>query len=109
MSSKKTPENKPISQPPNSSSFSFLELDNFLSQDNFKKVTQNNPSIKPSTKKNLSKEKKPEKKQALKIKPNVAKAREQTNEDLMYIENEDNIQEEQDKEKIKVHQSQDYK
>ena len=101
MSSKKTPENKPISQPPNSSSFSFLELDNFLSQDNFKKVTQNNPSIKPSTKKNLSKEKKPEKKQALKIKPNVAKAREQTNEDLMYIENEDNIQEDQDKEKIK--------
>ena len=109
MSSKKNnPENKAAVQPTNSQGFSFLELDNFLSQENFQKDNNlnNNTFNKPSTKKKLSQEKEKNKtkekdKQKLRIKPNASKAREQTNEDLMYIEKDDNIQENQNKEKIK--------
>ena len=74
----------------NSEAFSFLELDNFLSQEISKK--DNNNNNKKNIKKKISQEKnnnKSEKKQKLRIKPNENLAREQTKEDLMYIEKEE--------------------
>ena len=96
MSNKKTSENPNIDStpqntnniPPNSDAFSFLELDNFLSQEIIKKDNINNN--KKNVKKKLSQEKKTEnseKKQKLRIKPNANLARAQTKDDLMYIEN----------------------
>jgi len=101
MSNKKPSENPNIDSqaqnnnniPPNSDAFSFLELDNFLSQEIIKKDNTNNN--KKNVKKKLSQEKKPEnseKKQKLRIKPNANLARAQTTDDLMYIEN-DNLPE----------------
>ena len=115
MSKKKpleNPNNIPPSQnnnniPPNTDAFSFLELDNFLSQEITKKDGGNN---KKNQKKKLSQEKKSEnseKKPKLRLKPNASLARAQTKDDLMYIEN-DNLPEEipesaksKDKEKSK--------
>ena len=96
MSNKKPSENPNIDStpqnnnniPPNSDAFSFLELDNFLSQEIIKKDNINNN--KKNVKKKLSQEKKvenSEKKQKLRIKPNANLARAQTKDDLMYIEN----------------------
>ena len=96
MSNKKPSENPNIDStpqntnniPPNSDAFSFLELDNFLSQEIIKKDNINNN--KKNVKKKLSQEKKAEnseKKQKLRIKPNANLARAQTKDDLMYIEN----------------------
>ena len=88
--------------PTNLGAFSFLELDNFLSQEIDK---NDNPNInKKSTKKKLSSEKKntsTEKKQKLRIKPNASHARAQTNDDLMYIEKESHSEEKQDSAKTK--------
>ena len=89
----------------NSEAFSFLELDNFLSQEISKK--DNNNNNKKNIKKKISQEKnnnKSEKKQKLRIKPNENLAREQTKEDLMYIEKEElpeEIKEIKEKEDIK--------
>ena len=95
MSNKKPSENPNIISPsqtnnnipPNTDAFSFLELDNFLSQEITKKENNN----KKNQKKKLSQEKKsenPEKKPKLRLKPNASLARAQTQDDLMYIENE---------------------
>lgn len=95
MSNKKPLENPNIiipSQtnnniPPNTDAFSFLELDNFLSQEITKKENNN---TKKNQKKKLSQEKKSEnseKKPKLRLKPNASLARAQTQDDLMYIEN----------------------
>ena len=88
--------------PTNLGAFSFLELDNFLSQEIDKNDNPNNN--KKSTKKKLSLEKKntsTEKKQKLRIKPNASHARAQTNDDLMYIEKESHSEEKQDSAKSK--------
>ena len=95
MSNKKPSENPNIISPsqtnnnipPNTDAFSFLELDNFLSQEITKKENNN----KKNQKKKLSQEKKSEnseKKPKLRLKPNASLARAQTQDDLMYIENE---------------------
>ena len=95
MSNKKPSENPSIISPsqtnnnipPNTDAFSFLELDNFLSQEITKKENNN----KKNQKKKLSQEKKSEnseKKPKLRLKPNASLARAQTQDDLMYIENE---------------------
>ena len=95
MSNKKLSENPNIISPsqtnnnipPNTDAFSFLELDNFLSQEITKKENNN----KKNQKKKLSQEKKSEnseKKPKLRLKPNASLARAQTQDDLMYIENE---------------------
>ena len=95
MSNKKpseNPNNIPPSQtnnniPSNTGAFSFLELDYFLSQEITKKENNNN---KKNPKKKLSQEKKSEnseKKPKLRLKPNASLARAQTQDDLMYIEN----------------------
>lgn len=100
MSNKKPSENPNIISPsqtnnnipPNTDAFSFLELDNFLSQEITKKENNN----KKNQKKKLSQEKKSEnseKKPKLRLKPNASLARAQTQDDLMYIEN-DNLPEE---------------
>ena len=96
MCNKKPSENPNINSPsqanniisPNTDAFSFLELDNFLSQEITKKDNNNN---KKTPKKKLSQEKKSEnseKKPKLRLKPNASLARAQTQDDLMYIENE---------------------
>ena len=75
--------------PPNTESFSFLELDNFLSQEISKKGNTNKIS-----KKNIKKKDSPEKdekKQKLRLKPNKSLARGQTSDDLMFIEKEDSL------------------
>ena len=82
--------------------FSFLELNQFLTQENIQAFNNNSNNINKSTKKKLSSEKnKPEKKQKLKIKPNVGVAREQTSDDLMYIEKEDNNDKEESEKELK--------
>ena len=92
--SKKNNEN-----PPTQDSFSFLELDKFL--------TQEQNIIKERNDKSNNKKKSPfykkdsEKKQQLRIKPNVNIAREQTSDDKMYIENEDNLKVEESEKEIK--------
>ena len=90
MSNKKPSENPNIISPsqtnnnipPNTDAFSFLELDNFLSQEITKKENNN----KKNQKKKLSENS--EKKPKLRLKPNASLARAQTQDDLMYIENE---------------------
>ena len=99
--SKKVTENPNISQKgdyntPISDTFSFLELNQFFSQDN------NKQEIKEKSNKKIIEKKESEKKHKLKIKPKADIAREQTSDDLMYIENEDNfLKEESDKEEEK--------
>ena len=93
------PSNKYTNQPPNTQVFSFLELDNFLSQE----ISKNDIPTKKSIKKKPSLEKSDnsEKKQKLRIKPNKSHAREQTTDDLMYIEKEDSQEKPDTKEKEK--------
>ena len=94
MSNKKSSENpNPIStssnnnNPPNAEAFSFLELDNFLSQEISKK-DNNNKSSKKNLRKKESQEK-DDKKHKLRFRPNRSLSRGRTSDDLMYIESED--------------------
>jgi hypothetical protein len=82
---------------PASDSFSFLELNQYLTQSNINKENKENKEKK--TKKKTFEKKEPEKKQKLKIEPNANIAREQTNDDLMYIEKEDNLEKEEKEKK----------
>ena len=110
MSNKKNTENqKNVQSPPNnnipsnSGAFSFLELDNYLSQDLTKKV--DNTNNKKNIKKKLSQEKdnnKSNKKNKLRLKPNASHARNQTEDDLMYIEKEDSQEQIPDSAKSKT-------
>ncbi len=79
--------------------FSFLELDKFLANENIEK--EHNSTKNKLIKKKSSYEKgQSEKKHKLKIKPNENIAREQTSDEMMYIENDDlNQKEEVEKEK----------
>ena len=93
---KQSPNNNNI--PPNTEAFSFLELDNFLSQEITKKdINKKNPKKKPS----LEKRDNSDKKQKLRIKPNKSHAREQTKDDIMYVEDDDNQEKKQDSTKLK--------
>ena len=85
--SKKINDNSNI---PASDSFSFLELNQYLSQGNV--IKENKANKEKKTKKKSLEKKESEKKQKLKIEPNANIAREQTNDDLMYIEKEDNLE-----------------
>ena len=71
----------------NTEAFSFLELDNFLSQEIIKKDNATKNSKKNIKKKESSQEK-DDKRQKLRLKPNKSLARGQTSDDLMYIEKE---------------------
>ena len=82
---------------PASDSFSFLELNQYLTQANINKENKENKEKK--TKKKTLEKKESEKKQKLKIEPNANIAREQTNDDLMYIEKEDNLEKEEKEKK----------
>ena len=105
MSNKKPSDNPKQKQssnnnniPPNTEAFSFLELDNFLSQEITKKdINKKNPKKKPS----LEKMDNSDKKQKLRIKPNKSHAREQTKDDMMYVEDDDNQEKKQDSTKLK--------
>ena len=93
---KQSPNNNNI--PPNTEAFSFLELDNFLSKEITKKdINKKNPKKKPS----LEKRDNSDKKQKLRIKPNKSHAREQTKDDMMYVEDDDNQEKKQDSTKLK--------
>ena len=93
---KQSPNNNNI--PPNTEAFSFLELDNFLSQEITKKdINKKNQKKKPS----LEKRDNSDKKQKLRIKPNKSHAREQTKDDMMYVEDDDNQEKKQDSTKLK--------
>ena len=93
---KQSPNNNNI--PPNTEAFSFLELYNFLSQEITKKdINKKNPKKKPS----LEKRDNSDKKQKLRIKPNKSHAREQTKDDMMYVEDDDNQEKKQDSTKLK--------
>ena len=106
MSNKKSSENPKniqpssnINNPPNTEAFSFLELDNFLSQEISKKDNQSK-----SAKKNLKKkdsQEKDDKKQKLRLKPNRSLARGQTSDDLMYIETDDKKEKKSESFKLK--------
>ena len=106
MSNKKSSENPKniqpssnINNPPNTEAFSFLELDNFLSQEISKKDNQSK-----SAKKNLKKkdsQDKDDKKQKLRLKPNRSLARGQTSDDLMYIETDDKKEKKSESFKLK--------
>ena len=109
--SKKINAEKPIEKtnlPPQNSNnepqgdtFSFLELNRFLDNENIER--EHNKSKNKIAKKKSSYEKgKSEEKHKLKIKPNLNIAREQTSDDMMYIENDDlNKKEEGEKEEKK--------
>ena len=106
MSNKKSSENpNPIStssnnnNPPNAEAFSFLELDNFLSQEISKK-DNNNKSSKKNLKKRGSQEK-DEKKHKLRFRPNRSLSRGRTSDDLMYIESEDKKEKNSESSKLK--------
>ena len=106
MSNKKSSENpNPIStssnnnNPPNAEAFSFLELDNFLSQEISKK-DNNNKSSKKNLKKRGSQEK-DEKKHKLRFRPNRSLSRGRTSDDLMYIESEDKNEKKSESSKLK--------
>ena len=106
MSNKKPSENpNPISpssnnnNPPNTEAFSFLELDNFLSQEISKK-DNNNKSSKKNLKKRGSQEK-DEKKHKLRFRPNRSLSRGRTSDDLMYIESEDKNEKKSESSKLK--------
>ena len=73
--------------PPNTEAFSFLELDNFLSQEITKKDNATKNS-KKNVKKKESSQEKDDKRHKLRLKPNKSLARGQTSDDLMYIEKE---------------------
>ena len=95
MSSKNNENNNEEKGPSNNNSnssdkFSFLELYDFLNSENIQKVTVEKYAKKKSQKTKKESEKKPE----LKIKPNSDLAREHTNDDLMYIEKEEDLKKE---------------
>ena len=78
--------------------FSFLELNKFLANENIEKEHNNNKN-KSKNKRSSYEKGESEKKQKLKIKPNISIAREQTSDDMMYIEKDDlNQKEEVEKE-----------
>ena len=78
--------------------FSFLELNKFLANENIEKEHNNNKNKVLKKRSSYNKEE-PEKEHKLKIKPNVNIAREQTSDDMMYIEKDDlNQKEEVEKE-----------
>jgi hypothetical protein len=81
--------------------FSFLELNKFLANENKEKEHNNNKNKVLKKRSSYNKEE-PEKEHKLKIKPNVNIAREQTSDDMMYIEKDDlNQKEEVEKEEKK--------
>ena len=86
--------------PPNTEAFSFLELDNFLSQEIIKKDNATKNSKKNIKKKESSQEK-DDKRQKLRLKPNKSLARGQTSDDLMYIEKDDTQEKKKDASKEK--------
>ena len=95
MSSKNNENNNEEKGPSNNNSnssdkFSFLELYDFLNSENIQKATVEKYAKKESQKTKKESEKKPE----LKIKPNSDLAREHTNDDLMYIEKEEDLKKE---------------
>ena len=95
MSSKNNENNNEEKGPSNNNSnssnkFSFLELYDFLNSENIQKATVEKYAKKKSQKTKKESEKKPE----LKIKPNSDLAREHTNDDLMYIEKEEDLKKE---------------
>ena len=110
MSNKKNLENQKKEKstpnnniPANSGSFSFLELDNYLSQDLSKKDDYANN--KKNIKKKLSQEKdnnKSNEKHKLRLKPNASHARNQTEDDLMYIEKDGSPEQIPDSSKSKI-------
>jgi hypothetical protein len=78
--------------------FSFLELNKFLANENIEKEHNNNKNKVLKKRSSYNKEE-PQKEHKLKIKPNVKIAREQTSDDMMYIEKDDlNQKEEVEKE-----------
>ena len=81
--------------------FSFLELDKFLAGENIKKES----TIKQSNKKNSKEKKIIEKNSGLKFKPNISTAREQTSDDIMYLEKDDNELNEEIKKEEKIEPS----
>ena len=85
---------------PASDTFSFLELNKYLAQENLIKINSEKEKEEAEKKKSAEK-KETEKKQKLKIKPNANIAREQTTDDLMYIEKEDIIEKKEEKEEKK--------
>ena len=89
------------SNEPQGDTFSFLELNKFLENEN--KEREHIKSKNKQAKKRSSYEKgESEEKHKLKIKPNLSIAREQTSDDMMYIENDDlNQKEEVEKEEKK--------
>ena len=95
MSSKSIENSNEEKGPSNNNSnsldkFSFLELYDFLNSENIQKATVEKYAKKKSQKIKKESEKKPE----LKIKPNSDLAREHTNDDLMYIEKEEDLKKE---------------
>ncbi len=94
--SKKINENKNIDESKGIISFSpdkfsFLELDKFLNTENIQKINIE----KLSKKKHQNEKNETEKKQNLKIKPNSNIAREQAEDDMMYIEKQEDLMKEE--------------
>ena len=81
--------------------FSFLELNKFLTNEKIQKEHNNNKN-KPLKKRSSYEKNESEKKHKLKIKPNENIAREQTSDDMMYIEKNDLNQKEEEEEKKKI-------
>ena len=81
--------------------FSFLELNKFLTKEKIEKEHNNNKN-KPLKKRSSYEKSESEKKHKLKIKPNENIAREQTSDDMMYIEKNDLNQKEEEEEKKEI-------
>ena len=81
--------------------FSFLELNKFLTNEKIQKEHNNNKN-KPLKKRSSYEKSESEKKHKLKIKPNENIAREQTSDDMMYIEKNDLNQKEEEEEKKEI-------
>ena len=81
--------------------FSFLELNKFLTNEKMQKEHNNNKN-KPLKKRSSYEKSESEKKHKLKIKPNENIAREQTSDDMMYIEKNDLNQKEEEEEKKEI-------
>ena len=81
--------------------FSFLELNKFLTKEKIEKEHNNNQN-KPLKKRSSYEKSESEKKHKLKIKPNENIAREQTSDDMMYIEKNDLNQKEEEEEKKEI-------
>ena len=81
--------------------FSFLELNKFLTNEKIQKEHNNNKN-KPLKKRSSYEKSESEKKHKLKIKPNENIAREQTLDDMMYIEKNDLNQKEEEEEKKEI-------